>query len=453
MLEALQSLKTSKSPGPDEMHPLIIKELASEISYPLKKLFDKSIAEGKIPNKWKLAEVKPLFKKGKKTDPGNYRPVSLTSIICKVFEKFIKDEIYNHLITNNLLSSNQFGFCSGRSCVTQLLATLSSWMESLDNTIPVDAIYLDFSKAFDTVPHKRLLSKLKSYGISGNIFNWIEDFLTNREQFVSINDTKSSKLKVTSGVPQGSVLGPTLFIYYINDLPEVTDINTKIFADDTKVFNEINSSSDYHDLQKAIDNMFMWTEEWLLKFNKNKCKVLHLGKNNLHHEYFIGDKDNKIKITETVSEKDLGVYIDPLLTFDSHISEVVKKARKLCNLIMRTISLKSSEIMLPLYKTLIRPIIEYANSVWYPYKRKHIDMIENVQRQFTRSMIGLKDYDYEERLVMLKLPSLEFKRVRGDLIETFKIIHKIYDPLTTKSLVREVPSESSITRSNNFKLY
>ena len=133
---------------------------------------------------------------------------------------------------------------------------------------------------------------------------------------------KSSKLKVTSGVPQGSVLGPTLFIYYINDLPDViTDVDIKIFADDTKVFKDINNTSDHLDLQNAVDKMYMWTQDWLLQFNKNKCKVLHLGKNNPQHEYFIGDTDNKIKLIKTDSEKDLGVYIDPLLNFNSHISE------------------------------------------------------------------------------------------------------------------------------------
>ena len=229
-------------------------------------------------------------------------------------------------------------------------------------------------------------------------------------------------------------------------------LNTKIFADDTKVFNEIKNNSDYLNLQNAIDKLYQWSQEWLLQFNKNKCKVLHLGKNNPHYDYYIGDADNKIKITETLSEKDLGVYIDPLLTFESHIFEAVKKARKLSNLIMRTITLKNSEIMLPLYKTLIRSVIEYANCAWYPFRRKDIDNIEAVQRQFTKCIIGFKDYDYETRLKKLKLPSLEYRRIRGDLIETYKILNNLYDPLTTGRLLSLLPNTSS-TRSNSFKLY
>ena len=146
-------MNISKSPGPGEIHPRILKELAEEISYPLKLLFDKTMTAGKLPNKWKMAEVIPLFKKGCKSTPGNYRPVSLTSVVCKIFEGFVRDSLYNHFVENNLLSINQFGFCKGRSCVTQLLVTINEWFSSLDDNIPVDAIYLDFQKAFDSVPH------------------------------------------------------------------------------------------------------------------------------------------------------------------------------------------------------------------------------------------------------------------------------------------------------------
>ena len=147
--------------------------------------------EGKIPVSWKIQEVRPIFKKGKKSVPGNYRPVSLTSIICKMFETFIRRALYTHLVDNKLLSDSQFGFCQGRSCVSQLLITLSDWLGELDNNNPVDVAYLDFRKAFDSVPHQRLLKKLEGYGITGNLYSWIEDFLKDRSQFVSINGIKS----------------------------------------------------------------------------------------------------------------------------------------------------------------------------------------------------------------------------------------------------------------------
>ena len=154
-----------------------------------------------LRTKWKEAEVRPIFKKGSKSSPGNYRPVSLTSVLCKVLESFIRDHLYKHLVVNDLLANEQFGFCKGRSCITQLLVTIDDWMESLDKNIPLDAVYLDFRKAFDTVPHRRLIHKLEGYGISGDVLGWIQDFLTNRYQYVAVYGKKSGRIKVTSGVP------------------------------------------------------------------------------------------------------------------------------------------------------------------------------------------------------------------------------------------------------------
>ena len=261
MYEALNSLNISKSPGPDEIHPRILKELAKELSKPLTMLFNKSIKDGKIPDIWKIAEVRPIYKKGSKQEAGNYRPVSLTAVVCKVFESFVRDAMYSHFISNNLLSDKQFGFCQGRSCMTQLLVTLHDWMTLLDKNIPVDCMYLDFRKAFDAVPHKRLLHKIKGYGVRGNILNWVTDFLSNRTQYVSLDGFYSESTNVTSGVPQGSVLGPTLFIYYINDLPDVVDTLLRIFADDTKSYDKIENTEDQVKLQNSIDNLVKWSHD------------------------------------------------------------------------------------------------------------------------------------------------------------------------------------------------
>ena len=450
MEDALRSLNVNKSSGPDGLHPRVLKELATVLSYPLKLLFDKTITQGKLPSQWKIAEVRPIFKKGIKTSPGNYRPVSLTPIICKVFEGFIKDSIFKHLIHNNLLSDDQYGFCGGRSCTTQLLNTINDWFSYLDKNIPVDAVYLDFRKAFDTVPHERLLNKLHGYGVRGQLLDWIRDFLKDRSQYVTINDKSSSKIPVTSGVPQGSVLGPTLFIYFINDLPSLITIFIKIFADDTKAYLPILSDADRIILQKTIDDMVHWSKIWQLHFNGSKCKVLHLGRNNPCYKYTIED-DNVIKDLEvTVLEKDLGVHVDPLLSFENHISITVKKVRSLSGLIIRSFSFKTIDIMLPIYISKVRLILEYANVVWMPYKRKHIDLIESVQRHFTRYIIGMKEMRYEDRLKSLKLYSLEYRRFRGDMIEVFKMCHGHYDPITTKTLLTY--NNKSNTRTNDFKL-
>ena len=449
MCNALSSLKINKSPGPDGLHPRVLKELCNEFSYPLKILFDRTVQTGKIPEKWKVAEVRPIFKKGNKTQPGNYRPVSLTSIVCKVFEGFVRNVLMSHLIDNNLLAPEQYGFCGGRSCTTQLLNTINDWLSFLDNNIPVDAVYLDFRKAFDTVPHERLISKLSGYGIQGNLLQWIRDFLSDRSQYVTINNNSSDTIPVSSGVPQGSVLGPTLFIYFINDMPDVVATLLKIFADDTKTYQPISSIKDHDKLQEAIDELVKWSEKWLLKFNGSKCKVLHLGKNNPMYKYTIND-DGVIKELEvTDNEKDLGVNIDPLLNFDNHVNITVKKARQISGLIVKSITFKSKDTMIPLFKSLVRQPMEHAHAVWNPYKKKHIKLLESIQRHFTRYIIGTNNLSYEERMEFLKLPSLEYRRFRGDLIEVYKICHNLYDPITTKSLLT---LNNSNTRNHNYKI-
>ena len=238
--------------------------------------------------------------------------------------------------------------------------------------MPIDAIYLDFQKAFDSVPHKRLIEKLRGNGIQGNVLNWISDFLSCRSQYVTINGYKSRSVPVTSGVPQGSVLGPSLFIYYINDLPKLCEALCEIFADDTKVFKSIKSLSDCCLIQRTLNALSAWSDKWLLSFNASKCNVLHLGKNNIKHNYYMIKGDSKVILNKTECEKDLGVHIDKNLDFKKHISTQIKKARSTCGLIYRNIINKNANIMVPLFKSMARPVVEYANVVWAPLLKKDI---------------------------------------------------------------------------------
>ena len=285
VLDKLVKLKVNKAPGPDNIHPLLLKHIAPIISYPLSCIYNKSLSEGKLPDDWKFAVITALHKKGDKTNPNNYRPVSLTSILCKVLESIIRDKIENHLKINNLLSSNQYGFRSGRSCNTQLLDALDTWTKCLNEGDDVDIILLDFSKAFDSVSHPRLISKLESYGITGKLQNWIKNFLSERKQAVKIKQTLSTTEDVLSGVPQGSVLGPTLFLLFINDLPDVVNCHVKIFADDTKLFQPIKSPSDIEKLQNDLNSLHLWSKTWGLNFNTAKCVHLHVGKKQEPHTY------------------------------------------------------------------------------------------------------------------------------------------------------------------------
>ena len=446
VIKRLSQLNINKTEGPDGMHPRLLKELAKELGYPLMVLFNKSLKQGKIPTAWKNAEVKPIFKKGEKCIPGNYRPVSLTSVVCKVLEGFVRDVLNSHFKEHNLLSDHQYGFCSGRSCSTQLLTTIQDWMKLIEEGKPVDVIYLDLQKAFDKVPHRRLINKLQGYGISGKLLTWIEDFLTGRSQFVNVAGEYSANSRVTSGVPQGSVLGPTLFIYFINDMPNTVDSLIKIFADDTKIYEGLPATNQSPTLQKDIEKLHSWTLDWQIKFNSDKCKVLHLGKNNPDISYNM----NGVRLEVTEAEKDLGVVVDNKLSFDQHISEIVKKGNKITGMISHYITNKTKEIMIPLYKSLVRPIMEYGNVVWSPWLRKDIDKIEGVQRRFTKRICDVKEEEYETRLKILRLPSLEYRRARGDMIETYKIVHKLYDPNTTSSLF--TINDSFCTRGHPFKL-
>ena len=406
---------------------------------------------GSIPSAWKKAEVKPIFKKGDKSSPGNYRPVSLTSIVCKIFEGFVREALNNHFMENDLLSKDQFGFTKARSCVSQLLVTINDWINSIDNDEPVDCIYLDLRKAFDTVSHKLLIYKLRNYGISGNLLKWITSFLSDRTQFVNVNGACSGPNKVTSGVPQGSVLGPTLFIYYINDLPLDIDCKVKIFADDTKAYSTVDISDESRlQLQRNIDTLVKWSDTWMMKFNSQKCKVLHIGKDNPRHKYYMNDEGKVNELDITIAEKDLGIIIDPNLSFETHINEVVKKCNRLTGMLIRTMTNLTPKIMIPLFKSLVRPVLEYGNSVWNPFLRRHIDLLEGVQRSFTKRLVKVQKLSYEQRLRKLKLPSLEFRRFRGDLIEVYKITHNLYDSQTINHLLPLFDDDR--TRGHKFKL-
>ena len=329
--------------------------------------------------------------------------------------------------------------------MTQLMTTLNDWLKYLDDNEPVDAIYLDLQKAFDKVPHKRLLVKLEGYGISGNLLSWIGDFLSDRSQFVTVGGESSSTVPVTSGVPQGSVLGPTLFVYFINDMPDVLDCMVKIFADDTKAYFPVSTADQHEKLQQNIDKLLSWANQWQLQFNKGKCKVLHLGKNNSVHTYTM---DGNV-LDSTDVEKDLGVHVDKDLSFDYHIKETVKKANKVAGMISRFIEYKDKSIMVPLFKSLVRSILEYGNVIWFPCMKKHTLLLENVQRRFTKKIKDVGELDYEDRLRLLKLPSLHFRRMRGDMIEVYKILHGLYDSTTTKSLFTY---STSNTRGHALKL-
>jgi hypothetical protein len=311
--------------GPDCIHPKILKRLSSAIAPILRLVFQKSLDSGEVPADWKQAHVSPIFKKGVRYDPANYRPVSLTCVCSKVLEHIVTKHLVSHLDQNKILYDMQHGFRSKRSTETQLMAFTQDVLKNLRSGQQTDVIIMDFAKAFDKVSHWRLAMKLRNYGITGTVNKWIEDFLTDRTQRVVCTGESSEWAAVQSGVPQGSVIGPILFLIYINDLPENINSSVRLFADDTIMYMTMTNESDASALQADLDKLAAWEEKWQMKFHPDKCSVLCVTRSrtpNIHdyklHQHTLKAEDKT---------KYLGVTIDSKLCWNSHIDNVTKKSK------------------------------------------------------------------------------------------------------------------------------
>ena len=448
----LKDLKVTKSPGPDGIHPIVLKELAAELSVPLLKIFQSCINSGKIPDAWKIAHITPVFKKGDKCEPSNYRPISLTCIVSKILEKVIRDSLIHHLRSNELLSNKQYGFLKGRSAKIQMIRVMDDWTKHLDQGRSVDVIYLDFMKAFDKVSHEHLLHKLCHLGVHHQILDWIHDFLNERSQMVVYNNKMSSMKEVESGVPQGTVIGPSSFLSFVNDLPEVVQSSIYMFADDTKMFRGIVNNYDSLQLQSDIDRLVTWSSTWRLLFNPNKCKVMTVGRAKSTSNYTMTLYDGSvISLERSTLEKDLGILIDCQLNFTEHMFAAAKKANGIMGVIRRTFTHLDLKCFSLLYKSLVRPQLEYGVSVWFPHKMKDIEAIERVQKRATKQIKQIKHLSYSDRLKKLNLPTLRYRRHRGDMIEVFKILHHIYDSDVCEDILKL--SDNNKTRGHSLKLH
>ena len=415
----LLKLNIFKSSGPDGVHPKLLKSLAYDNNFveAVTKLFQKCSDTGFLPAVWKSASVVALFKKGIKSDPLNYRPVSLTCILCKVYEKLVRAHVLDFL--EHRISKHQHGFVKGKSCLSNLLETFDDILDILDEGAPVDLLYFDFSKAFDTVPHFRLLSKLEGFGVKGKVLNVIKDFLTDRTMRVCVEGQWSEVKHVLSGVPQGSVLGPLLFILYVNDLPDLVKNKIKLFADDLKL---IGNAANHSSVAEDIEELEVWESIWLLQFNPAKCKVVHINFNN---NPFLNYKVNGIELEVSAQEKDLGVITHSSLLWNEQIKACISKANRMICWIVRNLVIREKVVMIAIYKALIRPHLEYCVQLWNPPAAHGswgtVLELESVQRRFTRLIDEVGTLPYSRRLEILNLTTLAERRIRGDLIEAFKV--------------------------------
>ena len=386
---------------------------------PLCALFRSSLDSGQLPDDWKVGQVVPIYKKGKKEDASNYRPVSLTSVPSKIMESVIRDQLLEHMQSAGLLSDAQHGFIPRRSCATQLLVTLEDWTRLMENGEPVDVVYTDFKKAFDSVPHRRLLSKLHSYGIRGKLLRWLEAFLTKRRQRVVVNGVFSGWSVVTSGIPQGSVLGPVLFTLYVNDLPDAVTSTVQLFADDMKIYRGVGGGTDHNILQADLDRFVAWSERWLLPFNAAKCSSLHLGPSNPSETYTLQGTD----LQQSLVERDLGVLVDHQLKFREQAAAAASRANRVLGLIKHSFCHLDCKTLPFLYKAIVRPLLEYGNQTWGPFNMADKRLLERVQRRATRLVSEIRPLPYQERLRVLGLPSLQYRRRRGDMIVMYNLMH------------------------------
>ena len=308
----------------------------------------------------------------------------------------------------------------------------------------MDAVYFDFQKAFDSVPHMRLMNKLRSYGVSGKLLAWIEAFLTGRKQRVVLEGCHSEWTEVASGVPRGSVLGPLLFLVYVNDLPEVVQCSVKLFADDTKLYSRVSSTGEAALLQSDIQALSRWSNTWLISFNQSKCKILHLGQTNQGFPYTMGD----IPLDNTSVEKDLGVHIDTNLKFREHASSAAAKATQVLAVIQCSFALIDKVTLPILFKTLVRPHLEFGNLIWGPFNRSDQRLVERVQRRATRLVESKPHKPYKERLCLLENHSLYYRRRRGDTIHTYQLFHSGTDTDPSSFFTLAVGS----TRGHSFKM-
>ena len=387
----LEGVDPSKAAGPDQLPCRLLHELHVELAPVFTLLFQTSYNSGNLPRAWKSAWITPVFKKGDKCVASNYRPVSLTCVSCKLLEHILCSQIRTYLDTHNILSPFQHGFRKKLSCESQLLVTTHDLLKRLDRREEVYVAVLDFSKAFDVVPHERLIRKLRLYGIEGRTLHWISSFLQDRTQSVVVDGIRSHAGgrtegdRVISGVPQGTVMGPLLFLLFINDLPSVLDPATqcRLFADDCLIYRSINSISDQVTLRKDLEALYEWGMTWGLKFNVDKCKMMHMDRRTVSTPrfYTLGGEI----ISSTSEAKYLGVTLSSKFgtrssQWKAHISDITSRANQRLGFLRRNLRGCPYRLREMGYKSLVRSLVEYSGGIWDTTVDAERDMLEMVQQ-------------------------------------------------------------------------
>ena len=431
--KAIDSIKPDAAAGPDGIPSTLLKACKTTISKPIFLLWSKSFNEGIVPSYYKNSFISPLYKKGSRAQAANYRPVSLTSHIIKIFERVLRQRIVHFLESNGLLCTQQHGFRSGHSCLTQLLHHFDEILQNFLNGDETDCIYLDYAKAFDKVDHSLLIKKMSKYGLHPKIVQWVDSFLSGRTQQVVVDGHLSFAALIISGVPQGTVLGPILFLIFINDITNcVSDSVIRCFADDTRLMRSISTCNDMLLLQHDLDRVVEWSLRNNMALHEDKFEYMAHSCNkkncNLMEQLpFIADmyhySTSKGMLNPVNCLRDLGVTVCSDLTWTTHIKTIADKARQKAAWVFSVFHTRNQETMVTLYKSLVRSLLEYCCPVWNPKKISDIQELEGVQRTFTSRIAGCQDLDYWERLLKLSLMSLQRRRERYIILHMWKILH------------------------------
>lgn len=463
IIDVLSKWLKSFSLTPDLVPLSFIKNVVHYIAYPLEHIFNLSFMRAEVPVRWKHAFVTPIHKKGSRNDAKNYRPVSITSIFARTFEKILKKHVLAHLERHQIISDYQYGFLKGRSVETALLTSLNDWSKALEEKKCTDVVYFDFSKAFDKVPLEKLLIKMGAVGIHPMIMDWTRQFLSGRTYQVKIKCEFSKVFPALSGVPQGGVLSPLLFLLYTYELPGLINnwsVKCNMYADDVKIYKRIDGPEDSKTLQAAIDFVSSWAELWELPLSTEKTRLLMIGpKNQTRTPTYTINGDQLNRVNEA---RDLGYNVTSDLCFSQHCRILVKKANCRIYNLFRALKSKLPEVYIRAYKTYVRPIVESGTTVFNPTKKKDIDLLESVQNNFTRKlMMRCYSMNYSliprgpQRSVFFGLSSLRTRRKTADLLMMYKILanklsinaQEFFEGTLTRSVRGKLKLRTSIART------
>ena len=426
----LRNIDEKKATGLDMIPSKLLKMAASIVTPSLTAIFTKSIITGIYPTEWKMARVTPVFKKGEKSDLNNYRPISVIPVVSKVFEKIVYDQLYQYLNDNQFLSSCQSGFRSLHSTLTALLEATNSWSVNIDNGFLNGVVFIDLKKAFDTIDHEIILRKLSYFGADQATAKWFQSYLSNRTQRCNVNGNLSTASTVTCGVPQGSILGPLLFLMYINDLPNCLRVAApRMFADDTSI---TLSAKTVADLKLAVtselNNLTCWLRANKLSLNVAKTELMIIGSrqrlNTQCEEINISIDDRTITRVDHV--KSLGLTIDAQLSWSKHVDEISKKVSSAIGALKRVRPFIPTDVAVQIYNALILPHFDYCSPVWDGMSGCLSDKLQKLQNRAARE-ITQSPFDTSSNLLlaMLSWEKLSLRRKKQKALIMYKTLNEL----------------------------